>query len=164
MTRALREFKIPLKKVTPPLPPPPPLLILILHNFLSFSLRKKKEFCLDLKHLALESTPFQFTPYLSLPIFHLPSPFRPFSMWYQNLGGIFDSERMSSVPCKSRHKRNEARSHVVKSDKTLIKTITFQKKYQTDSSDIWYVERDRQTDRECREKWKLRVIQRETRN
>ena len=49
------------------LQPPPPLSFspppLFLANFLSFSLGKKKEFCLVLSHLALESTPVQFTPY-----------------------------------------------------------------------------------------------------
>ena len=89
-----------------------PLLLFSLHNFLSFSLGKKKEFCLVLSHLALESTPFQFTPHpLSLPIFHLPSPLRRFPLCSQHLAGIFDSERTSSVPCKCRHRRNEA-SHV----------------------------------------------------
>ena len=60
------------------LPPPPPISFspppLFLANFLSFSLGKKKEFCLVLSHLVLESTPVQFTPY---PLSHhiSPSPF-----------------------------------------------------------------------------------------
>ena len=100
-----------------PLPSPlSPLLFFFLHKFLSFSLGKEKEFCLVLSRLALESTPFQFTPYpLSLPIYHLPSPFRPFPMCSQHLAGIFDSERTSSVPCKCRHKRKEA-SHLTPCD------------------------------------------------
>ena len=74
ITRALREFIIPLKKgqtLPPPSPSPlSPLLPFFLHNFRSFSLGKKKEFCLVLSHLPYESTPFQCTPYLlSLPIF-----------------------------------------------------------------------------------------------
>ena len=135
----------------PPSPHSPrsPLILFFFDNFRSFSLRKKKEFCLVLSHLALESTPFQFTPYpLSLSSFHHPSPFRPFPMYSLHLAGIFvssfcDSERTSRVPCKCRHKRNEA-SHLTPFewavDKTLIQNITLQLKYQSDSFDMWYVE------------------------
>ena len=57
-------------------PPPPPSISfspppLFLANFHSFSLGKRKEFCLVLSHLAFESTPVQFTTY---PLCHHISP------------------------------------------------------------------------------------------
>ena len=65
--KSTQRVYIPLKKVKhfsllPPPPSPSPrshLLLFFLHNFLSFSLGKKKEFCLVLSHLALESTLLQ---------------------------------------------------------------------------------------------------------
>ena len=116
-TRALREFIIPLKKVkhSPLLPSfsPPPLFL----AQLSFLFIRKKERilpCLVASCIGVYYLPVHplMGPYpLSLPIFHLPSPFRPFPMCSHHLAGIFDSERTSSIPCKCRHKRNEA-SHL----------------------------------------------------
>ena len=75
---------------------------------------KKKEFCLVLSHLALESTPVQCTHY---PLSHHISP-SPLLFSVRFLCAIriwrefFYSERTSSVPCKSRHKRNNEALHV----------------------------------------------------
>ena len=89
---------------SPSLSPPP----LLLAQLFPFHLEKRENFAMSYRFLHWNSTPFQFTPYpLSLPLFHLPSPFHPFPMCYHNLVGIFDSELMSSVPYKSRQQCNE---------------------------------------------------------
>ena len=76
ITRALREFITPLKKVKhhPPSTPLPPLifLFLFLHNFLSFSLEKNKNFAWSYRCTA--SSPIHITPSNLIPVLFSPSP------------------------------------------------------------------------------------------
>ena len=119
LTRAFREFIIPLKKA-----PLLPLylylflfLFLFLHSFTSLSLEKKGIMpgliaaCNELKCNARSSLQFLTpSPLNTLRLFTIP--FLPFHTLYFHLAGIFggnfDSERTPNVPCKCRHKRNEA--------------------------------------------------------
>ena len=122
ITRAFREFIIPLKKANL-LPLSFSLflfLFLFLHNFTSFPLEKKGNLpgliaaCYELKSNAPAS--LQFLTPSPLNTFRLFTiPFLPFHTLYSHLAGIFDSERTPSVPCKCRHKRNEA-SHLTPCD------------------------------------------------
>ena len=77
-------------------------------TFFPFHWEKRKNFALSCRILHWSLLPSS-SPLSSLPFSHLPS--RSFPMCCQNLEGIFYSKRTSSVPCKCRHKCNEA-SHV----------------------------------------------------
>ena len=96
ITRALREFIIPLKKGQTPSPSNPPShLFLPSSSFsckLSFLFIREKERvlpCLIASCIWVYSRPVHPLSTLPSHFSHPPSPFRPFPMCYQNLAGIF---------------------------------------------------------------------------
>ena len=122
-TRAIREFIIALKKAPSLLPLSLYLflfLFLFLHNFISFSLEKKKEFCLVLSLLSMNQNLMRPLPYSSsLLLLSLPSHYSPLLssrsirehsstlIWQESLAGICVRDT-SDVLGKSCHKRYEA--------------------------------------------------------
>ena len=82
--------------------------VVLVRNIMPFGIRRKS-FALSYRILHWSLLPSSSPPIHS-PITFLPPPFS--FPCYQNLAGIFHSERTSSVPWKSRHKRNNEAVHV----------------------------------------------------
>ena len=122
-TRAFREFIIPLKKANL-LPLSLSLsssssscsctILLLFHQKKKGILPGLIAACYELKSNARSSLQF-LTPSPINTFRLLTIPLRVTLIWRESLAGIFDNERTSSVPCKCRHKRNEA-SHLTPCD------------------------------------------------
>ena len=120
-TRAFREFIIPLKKAPLlPLSLSLPLPLPVLAQFYFLSIRKKKGILPGPIAACFENLMRPLSYSSSLLLLSIPSDYPPFLssrsihvtlIWRESLAEIFDSERTRSVPCKCRHKRNEA-SHL----------------------------------------------------